>query len=404
MLLIELAASTLPTTNPRSRWFWFPRRGRTHGGCVAVSSFALLIALGVLVPLPLPTATAQNQAAQNAPAFRAALVDARSVTAARLVELAKQDIQAIVLPLRPDARARSEVQAASVEIRRAGLALYYWVEVARCPELADAHPEWMASLQGHDQWRRLFPNAPRPGADEVVKTYPWVPILNQEAFGGQLLRIRQLLADRPPPQGVFLNDLQGAPSACGCGNHLCRWTTDYGKIRTATPLGNSAPAQFLKAIKSSLPDGVTWIPVWTTECERHDGAADGLCAGVGCYQGICWDAFTQQLMPVAAETQLLGALVPYRAFQRDLTIYGGVANWIPQAIESLATMPRRYQQPGVAAERVVAILQGWDVDQQQIEIQRQRVMQAGAHGFVVAYDPIQQDWQPQLYQWKKSAR
>ena len=34
----------------------------------------------------------------------------------------------------------------------------------------------------------------------------------------------------------FLNDLQAAPSACGCGNTFCRWTPDYGPIRTATEL------------------------------------------------------------------------------------------------------------------------------------------------------------------------
>ncbi|MBP85683.1 MAG: hypothetical protein CMJ64_03040 [Planctomycetaceae bacterium] len=96
-------------------------------------------------------------------------------------------------------------------------------------------------------------------------------ILNKEPFQQQLQRVEKLLADRAQPKGVFLNDLQGAPSACGCGNHLCRWTTDYGKIRTATRLGNDAPAAFVVAVKKLLPQSNV-IPVWTTECEEHDTA------------------------------------------------------------------------------------------------------------------------------------
>src|SRR4051812_11905966 len=32
------------------------------------------------------------------------------------------------------------------------LDVYVWIEVGRCPELARAHPEWMAALGSHDDW------------------------------------------------------------------------------------------------------------------------------------------------------------------------------------------------------------------------------------------------------------
>jgi hypothetical protein len=56
---------------------------------------------------------------------------------------------------------------------RAGLDLYPWVEVARNPAMAAAHPGWMAGPGGHhDDWRRRFPDAPRPKPGEVVKAWP----------------------------------------------------------------------------------------------------------------------------------------------------------------------------------------------------------------------------------------
>jgi len=303
------------------------------------------------------------------------------------------------LQLRGGAEARLTERRACERIKRAKLSLYYWIEVARCPDLADAHPAWMASLQGHSEWRRLFKNPPTPGKNEVVKTYPWVPILNEEPYQGQLRRVRKLLEDRPQPTGVFLNDLQGAPSACGCGNHLCRWTTDYGKIRTVTPLGNDAPAAFVAAVEKLLPRSDV-IPVWTTECEEHDMAKDGLCAGVGCFKGTCWKVYTEQLMPVAKRSQTLGVLLPYRAFKRDLPIYGGKAGWITHAVKSFQTMPVRHKGKPIPPTRLIAILQGWDVTDEQVALQIDVAKNAGVAGCLVSYAKIEQGWQPRILTWK----
>ncbi|MHC4875791.1 MAG: hypothetical protein ACYTGL_04785 [Planctomycetota bacterium] len=359
---------------------------------VAVSTSLLLLVFSDSAP----GEAAQTQDTQP---FRGALLSADQATEKRLGDLKDDGFNAVVLPLHGGDQRRVE-QAACDRVREAGLELHYWVEVAHCPELADEHPDWMASLQGHPEWRRLFSDPPTPKDGEVVKTYPWVPILSREPFDGQLRRVGRLLANRPPADGVFLNDLQGAPSACGCGNHLCRWTTDYGKRRTTTPLTNDAPSRFVAEIEKLLPKSEV-IPVWTTECEEHDGADDGLCAGVGCFKGICWKAWTEQLMPVARQSRRVGALVPYRAFQRDLPIYNKPAGWIAEAMKTFRTMPARYKQPGVSAARLLAVVQGWDVSDAQIEQQIAVATAAGAGGHLVAFSEIDQSWKPRLHRLRR---
>ena len=47
--------------------------------------------------------------------------------------------------------------------------------------MAEAHPEWMASLGMHDDWQKRFPKPPcqRKGR---AKAFPWVPITYRETF------------------------------------------------------------------------------------------------------------------------------------------------------------------------------------------------------------------------------
>lgn len=353
-----------------------------------------------LLPLCLLSGVcAQANAQRRGSEFRGAMLSAGQATEVRLRSLRRDGMRAVALALGGGSENRDAERRACERIRDAGLDLYYWIEVARCRELADAHPRWMASLQGHSQWRRLFEHPPTPRDGEVVKTYPWVPILNKESFDGQLARIGRILEGRPKAKGVFLNDLQGAPSACGCGNHLCRWTTDYGKIRTATPLSNDAPGAFVAAVQKLAPR-LQVIPVWTTECEEHDGAEEGLCAGVGCFRGICWKAYTAQLTPVARQSPLLGVLTPYRAFQRDLEIYGEPAGWIDHAVKSFESMPVRHGGEGIPPTRLLTVLQGWDVTDEQIAQQIAAVRRAGARGYLVAYAKIEQSWEPRILKWK----
>jgi hypothetical protein len=335
-----------------------------------------------------PAAQADNEK------LRAILLSADQVETRRLQQLAKEGANAVAVTLSEG----EPVEATRVAVRRAraaGLEPYYWIEVGRCPALADAHPEWMASLQGHPEWRRLFPRAPQPGAGEVIKNYPWVPILNREGFDAQLQRVAALLKDRPRPRGIFLNDLQAAPSACGCGNLACRWTTDYGPIRTTTPLPPDAAARFVAAVEKLAP-AARVIPVWATECEEHEMAKDGRCAGVSCFSGTCWYEYTKQLMPVAKQCEQIGALLPYRAFDRDDRRYGPPAGWVTHALQSFETMPPRRRGEAVPVRRVIAVLQGWDVTPEQQQAQIERCREAGAAGYVLSKVKIDQSWEPRL--------
>src|SRR6266849_4180593 len=135
--------------------------------------------------------------------LRAALLAAAQVSTSRIQTLKEQRCNAVALLL--DETDSQKQAAAASEIRSNGLDLAYWVEIARNPSLADAHPEWMASIQTHPEWRRFFPNLPALKTNEVVKNYPWVPVLYQETFPVHLERVRRLLEGKPHPTGIFLN-------------------------------------------------------------------------------------------------------------------------------------------------------------------------------------------------------
>jgi hypothetical protein len=334
--------------------------------------------------------------------LRAALVTAEMATEARLQKLRKAGYSAAVLMLsRGDERSASGDRQAVERIGKAGLEAHYWIEVGRCPELADTHPRWMASLQGHPEWRRFHKDFPEPKDDEVVKAYPWTPVFYQEAFDAHLSRIQQLLATRPVTKGIFLNDLQGAPSACGCGNPVCRWTTDYGPIVTATRLADDTPAKFVAAVKHLLPAGTPVIPVWTTECEEHDRANDALCAGVGCYKGTCWKVYSRQLKPLAAEANTLGALLLYKEFRQDGPQYKERAGWIGHALRhGFGDQPAKNGVTKVPTSRLISVLQGWDVNDEEVQAQIDQACAAGAAGYVVALAQIDQSWQPRMLKWR----
>jgi hypothetical protein len=359
-----------------------------------------MISVLIAIALPLP-AKAGDQTLQTAkPKFRGAILAAKDITADRLKKLAADGFNSVSILVEGTTEKQSATERRAAElILTTPFELSYWIEVARCPALADAHPAWMASLQTHDEWRRFFPDTPQPTAHEVVKTYPWVPILSREPFAAQLDRVKKLLAILPTPHGLFLNDLQGAPSACGCGNPLCRWTSDYGKRRTTTPLGDDAATLFVNAVKKAVPNSKV-IPVWTTECEKHDGSSDGLCAGVGCFDGICWKAYTRQLAALEQTCNELGVLVPYRAFQRDIPIYGEEAGWILHAVKSFSTMPPKHGGKPIKPSRLITILQGWDVDDQQVTRQIEVSAASGTSGFFVAYVKLDQSWRPKVVSWR----
>lgn len=325
---------------------------------------------------------------------RAVMVSLRQVDGDALRRFKREGTNGVALSL--VGSPREAVTRGARRVMAAGLGLYYWIEVARDPALADAHPEWMASLQGpHPEWRRHFPKTPQPADGQVVKNYPWVPIRYREAFDAHLRRVEALLKGLPAPRGIFLNDLQAAPSACGCGNTFCRWVPDYGPVRTATELPPDGAARFVAAVRKRAPNAEI-IPVWTTECEEHEMAKGAACDGVPCYTGTCWYAWTEQLMPLARESKTLAVLAPYRAFKRDHRRYGAIAGWVRHALASFAEIPPRRRGTAISAGRLIAVLQGWDVSAEERRAQIQRVREAGARGYLVAEMKIEQGWEPRV--------
>jgi hypothetical protein len=364
-----------------------PQRLITFLTPLCLTTLSLVAALAAGSPPGPPLA-----AAPRSQPMRGVLVTAPQITTRQLRTWREQGCNSVVLYL-ADGASAAPVRAAVKRTREAGFAPYFWIEVGRCPALAQRHPEWMASLQGHPEWRRLFPQAPQPREGQVVKNYPWVPVLYQETFAAQLQRIADLLHGLPAVTGVLLNDLQAAPSACGCGNDLCRWTPDYGPIRTATRLPNEAAARFVLSVRRLVP-GSTVIPVWAPECEEEEKAA--ACAGVACFTGACWREYTAQLEPVAQECDTLAALCLYRAFGRDLPRYGSDSGWARQALLSFSEMPAKRGGRSIAPQKVVAILQGWDVTEAQRQAQIRQSRQAGVQAYVMALTPIDQRWEPRI--------
>jgi|GEM_PF-2414676 len=324
----------------------------------------------------------------------------QSYLSSQIESLSESEIDTIVLQLGDKPTAPMQTVLDKIRaIRTAGFKLGYWIEVARSPSIANAHPEWMASLQTHDEWKRFYPDFQSPSPEEVTKTYPWVPIMSRETFEAQRDRVTNILKQLPTADTIFLNDLQGAPSACGCGNDLCRWTSDYGDRRTTIPIGDEAAAKFILEIQSDHPKSEV-IPVWATECEEQDGHPEGQCAGVGCFKGICWKAYTRQLMPVSKNSDRIAALTLQRKFSRSLSENQPEENWLEYAIGTFQEMPKIHGGDEIPAKRIVSVIEAWEADSHFVaqQVETNRTLQTG--GYIIAYDDIDQSWTPKIVRWK----
>ena len=72
--------------------------------------------------------------------FKGALLDADQVSAARITGLKKEGYNAIVLGLTENGAEKQG--SAARQVRQNGLDLYYWIEIARNPALADLLLTW----------------------------------------------------------------------------------------------------------------------------------------------------------------------------------------------------------------------------------------------------------------------
>jgi len=350
--------------------------------------FRTTAALITYFPLALLVLWNEVEADEVRPAVRGVLVRPERVMPEFLAAWKARGTTAIVVPLDEATKPRWEKIARAVE--QAGMTLWPWVEVARNPALADAHPEWMAAIGGHhDDWRRRFPKARSVRPGEVMKAWPWVPIGYAPAFDAHRERLKKLLGDLPGTwSGVFLNDLQAGPSSCGCGNDQCRWALDYGSSSTAvkTP-GDDAAARIVSELVERHP-GKIIVPVWVTECEPEDlpdaKGGTGLCGGVPCAKGDCWPQYVRQWNPLLKATggPIALGLWP-ETFRRD------PARWIERDLALFQTPPRGGTP--LDSAKTIAVVQAWDLPEASVDAIAGRIKHSG---WVLALDPIDQAWEP----------
>lgn len=329
------------------------------------------------------------------------LADPNSVTAQTVAKWKEQDFTAVAVLLDEKTPA-SVYQNSAKHISEAGLQTYYWIEVARNPEMAAKHPRWMASLGAHPDWQKNFPNAPEPGINQVAKAYPWVPISYSETYEAHLARIEQLLKHVPPGwQGLLLNDLQGGPSSCGCGNILCRWAVDYHVASTATKLKDPAvAARFLVDVKKHTA-GKEVIPIWTTECSDVDMPPDknngkpgtGKCGTVGCATGACPLSFTDQFMAlVAGYNGSIGLLALHHALEREDERFGGGPTWFENTFPYVnKTLSANDGRP-VLPERLWLVVE----DVPSLKSLREQAAKLGAGAVIVSQIKIDQSYEPKI--------
>jgi len=296
--------------------------------------------------------------------------------------------------------------AVAKSVGAAKLDLYYWIEVARNEALADEHPRWMASLGMHDDWQKRFPKVPAPVKDkEVAKVYPWVPIGYREAFDAHQKRVHGLRERAAEPyRGLLLNDLQGGPAACGCGNRQCRWALDYGVPATATKLeGHDIAVRFLAVVRKLFP-GKDVIPIWMTECEHDDLAPNhragktgtGLCGSVPCAIGTCPKVFAQQWAPLVDDgDSAVGLLVLQKELERSGALYAA-NSWIPKAVAYVDTIPAQQGKKVLPHDRLWLVVQGEGVSAVGQAAARAAALKTSPAAVLVALTRIDQSYEPRV--------
>ncbi len=121
-----------------------------------------------------------------------------------------------------------------------------------------------------------------------------------------------------------------------------------------------------------------------------------MCGSVWCHRGYCWQYYEQQLDLLIPEIERLGALVPFKALDRDLPVYKKKAGWITWVLGSYRALPPHKKKKIVEPRQLLAVLQGWNVTEAEIKAQIQRTKDAGAGGYLLSLIEIDQSWEPKI--------
>ena len=291
---------------------------------------------------------------------------------------------------------------------RARSPLYLWIDVGRSEKLAAAHPEWVSGMGSHGDWRRLFPGAPKPGPNERIGMYPWTPIWYRAVLEDRIAAITRLLRGRTEGvAGVFLDHVQGAPSACGCGNLQCRWTADYLMAGGPEKVEGSPVALLVTALAKEMP-GLAWIPVLVIECEEADQPGEGStgkCGSVGCFKGRCWKESTKELEGLLAATDgPIAFLSDEQTFGRIPEHYAAASRaWRLDVLQDLEELPPRFQRPPLPAARVIFVERRPEGSKQYLDVEAWASLR-GARGVLFSRAPFDESWDPRLIPFASSAK
>ena len=197
-------------------------------------------------------------------------------------------------------------------------------------------------------------------------------------------------------RGVLLSDVLGAPEGGGCGHATGRlWDGPPGEKISGghgvTAFGDhpGAPRLFARRVAAAL-NGIEVIPVITEECEAGitvSGVEDperSLGYGRMSCRNPCAARFYGRLIDDLHVLPRVGLLALYRTFGRDVPEYGPEGAWVGGIVE-------RYRDRD-PAQRLVTVLEGWDVTPEQVAAQVDQALAAGASGFVIVTRPLDQTW------------
>lgn len=357
-----------------------------------------------------------SDARQSKARRKGVIVDPPAVTEAAVADWIREGSDTLVVLLSEEYSPAEYARVhATVQDR---LPLFFFVEIARNQSIADAHPEWMASLGVHDDWRKRFPDSPATKKGEVAKAYPWVPVAYEPAYHAHHARVCELLKRAGDNfDGLLLNDLQGGPAACGCGNLQCRWAIDYHVPATAPVISGGLPAaQFVKEVQEICP-GKQVIPIWVTECEQRDLPDEllskglkstGHCGSVPCAKGLCPIEYGKQWSELIDATNgPIAILALHEELERTGPNHGEPGSWASSAFDFAVDSAQAAAGEKPDAEKRVAeksdpisplwvIVQGEGVPAAETQLALQSLEESCADAILVSRIKIDQSFEPRI--------